>query len=135
MLDTAMRVLLLCSLLMLSGCDEGLTGPSAALNAEFTLAPGEATSIDGAALSVRFNRITNDNRCPADAVCILGGSADVAITAVTPRSTGDHVLRTGDMRPVQHDDFTISLVQVAPYPFSARPIQPDEYRVTLKVAR
>jgi hypothetical protein len=39
------------------------------------------------------------------------------------------------MRPVQHDDFTISLVQVAPYPFSARPIQPDEYRVTLKVTR
>jgi hypothetical protein len=131
-----MRLLLLSlTLVVLPGCDEPVTGPTTSLNREFTLAPGETATIEDAAMSVRFNRITGDNRCPADAVCILGGSADVSITAVSARSTRELVLRTGDMQPVQHDGFVIILVQVSPYPFSARTIQPDEYRVTLRVQR
>ena len=122
-------------LLFVTGCDEKVTGPTSSLDTEFTLAPGDAMSIEGASLSVRFNRITGDNRCPADAVCILGGSADVSITAISSRSTREHVLKTGEMQPVQHDNYTIALVQVAPYPFSSRTIQPDEYRVTLKVTQ
>ena len=128
-------VLLLVSLFAAAGCDETVTGPTAPLNSEFTLAPGEAAAIEGASMSVRFNRISGDNRCPADAVCILGGSADVSITAVSSGAAQDLVLRTGDMRPVQHAGFTIALVQVAPYPFSARTIPAEEYRVTLRVTR
>jgi hypothetical protein len=84
---------------------------------------------------VRFNGVSGDSRCPADAICIQGGSADVRITATSDGSTRDYELKTGDMRPVQHDGFTIALVQVAPYPFSSRTIAPDEYRATLKVTR
>ncbi|HUE86087.1 MAG TPA: hypothetical protein VMO26_08415 [Vicinamibacterales bacterium] len=112
-----------------------MTGPTAPLDTEFTLAPGEAVAIERASLSVRFNRITGDNRCPADAACILGGSADVSVTAVSESSARDYVLRTGDMQPVQHDGFTISLVQVSPYPFSAQTIERHEYRVTFTVTR
>jgi hypothetical protein len=122
-------------LLAVTACDERVTGPTTPLNTEFTLAPGEAAAVEGASLSVRFNRIAGDNRCPADANCILGGSADVSVTAVSENSTRDYVLRTGDMQPVQHDRFTIALVQVSPYPFSARTIEPDEYRVKLTVKR
>jgi hypothetical protein len=133
---SAMRVvILLFAVLAFASCDEKLTGPTTPLNQQFTLAPGETTVIEGADLSVRFNRITGDNRCPADAVCILGGSADVNITASTGGSRRDHVLRTGDMQPVQHEGFTISLIQVEPYPFSARPIDPADYRITLSVTR
>lgn len=126
---------IVCCLLAISGCDESVTGPTAPLNSEFTLAPGGAIGIEGAALTVRFNGISGDNRCPADAVCILGGSADVRITVTSERLTRDYELKTGDMRPVQHESTIIALVQVSPYPFSARPIIADEYRVTLKVTR
>ena len=129
-----MVILLWCAL-ALAGCDEQLTNPTTPLSAEFTLAPGESAAVEGASLSVRFNRVSGDNRCPADAVCVLGGSADVSVTVASERSTRDYVLRTGDMRPVEHESFTISLVQVSPYPFSVRTIEPDEYRVTLKVER
>ena len=128
-------VVLLFCLLAVTACDERVTGPTSPLNSEFTLAPGETVALEGASLSVRFNRITGDNRCPADALCVLGGSADVSVTAVSDGSTRDHVLRTGDMQPVQHDGFTISLVQVSPYPFSAQTIAQHEYRVTLRVTR
>ena len=131
-----MRVLpLLLVTCALGACDESFTGPSAGLNAEFTLAPRETIAIEGATLSVRFNGISGDSRCPADALCIQGGSADVRITAIGERSSRDYVLRTGDGKPVQHENLTIALVQVVPYPFSSRTISPDEYRVTLKVTR
>ncbi len=129
------RIAVLLCALSVAACDEKVTGPTASLNAEFTLAPGEAAAIERESLSVKFNQITGDNRCPADAVCILGGSADVGITVTSDRASRDYVLRTGDMQPVVHEGFTVALVQVQPYPFSARPIQSDEYRVTLKVSR
>jgi hypothetical protein len=128
-------VVLLFCLLAVTACDQHVTGPTAPLNREVTLAPGETVALEGASLSVRFNRITGDNRCPADALCVLGGSADVSVTAISDRATREHVLRTGDMQPVRHDDFTIALVRVSPYPFSAQTIEPAEYRVTLTVTR
>jgi hypothetical protein len=39
------------------------------------------------------------------------------------------------MKPVTHEDLTIALVELAPYPFSSRPIQPGDYRATLRVTR
>jgi len=39
------------------------------------------------------------------------------------------------MQPVVHEGLTIALVQLMPYPFSAKTIAPDEYRATLKVTR
>jgi hypothetical protein len=128
-------LLLLFCLFPASACDEAPTGPTSPLDTDFTLAPGEEMGIEGASLSVRFNGVSGDSRCPADAFCIQGGSAAVRITARSDRSTRDYELHTGDMRPVRHEGTTIALVQLSPYPFSSRTIPPDEYRATLKVTR
>jgi hypothetical protein len=39
------------------------------------------------------------------------------------------------MQPARYGDLTIALVELAPYPFSSRTIEPDEYRATLRVTR
>jgi len=39
------------------------------------------------------------------------------------------------MKPVKHGDVTIALLQLDPYPFVPRLIQPGDYRVTLRVTR
>jgi hypothetical protein len=122
-------------LLLVTACGGSPSGPTTPLNTEFTLAPTQTMHIDGTSMAVRFNQVTGDSRCPADAVCILGGSADVEITAESDSSKREYALRTGDMKPVQHEGLTITLVQLVPYPFSARTIQPGEYRATLKVTR
>jgi hypothetical protein len=69
-------------------------------------------------------------------MCIQGGDAQVQIEVV-PEGGGrqPHVLHTGDSRPVSYRDLTISLVALAPYPFSSHPIQPGDYRATLRVTR
>jgi hypothetical protein len=131
-----MRFLLLAwCLLAATACDQSLTSPSTPLNTDFVLAPGETMSIESASLSVTFDGVSGDSRCPADALCIQGGSADVHITATSDGARRQLVIRTGDMKPVQHGGTTIALVQLSPYPFSSRTIAPHEYRATLKVTR
>lgn len=129
-------VFLIAGVFLLTACDEQLTGPATPLNREFTLAPGETAAIEGSPLAVRFNGVSGDSRCPGDAICIQGGSADVRITAIVDGASRDQVIKTGDMKPVQVDEFTIALVQLAPYPFSSLPpIEPGDYRATLRVTR
>jgi hypothetical protein len=44
-----------------------------------------------------------------------------------------YVLHTGDLRPVTHGDLTIGLVELSPYPFASRPIDPADYRAKLGI--
>lgn len=46
-----------------------------------TLAPGQSASITGTTVTLTFDGVTGDNRCPADALCVLGGSATVKVDA------------------------------------------------------
>ena len=134
-MDPMRLVPLLFCLLLVTACDESPTGPTVPLNREFELAPGNAAVIEDASLSVRFNGVSGDSRCPADALCIQGGDAVVHVTATSSRGSAAYELHTGNMRPVQHEGLTIALVQLQPYPFSSRTIAPAEYRATLRVTR
>jgi len=119
--------------LAVGGCDESVTGPS--LNEEFTMAPGEIASVADANIRVRFERVEGDSRCPADATCIQGGDALVHISVLEGSASTPYELHTGSMAPVQHHDLTIGLVDLQPYPFSSRTIEPGDYRATLRVTR
>lgn len=122
-------------LILMTACGESQTSPTTPLNVEFTLAPGESRRIEGEPLTVTFVEVSGDSRCPIDAICVLGGSATVAISAASGFSTRSYDLRTGDMLPVVHEGLTIALVELMPYPFSARTTAPNEYRATLTVTR
>lgn len=131
-------VLMLSCLLAVTGCDEqSPTGPTVSLNQRFTLAPGEMATIDGASIRIQFIRVTGDSRCPADAVCIQGGDALVNVRVLDGGSAVEHELHTGDLARahVTHRDLRIALVELQPYPFSSRTIQPGDYRATLTVTR
>jgi hypothetical protein len=84
---------------------------------------------------VRFDGVSGDSRCPADAFCILGGDATVHVTVLEGASVFPYELHTGDMRPVRHGDITLALERLEPYPFSGRPIEPSEYRLTFRATR
>ena len=131
-------IFMLVCLLAATACDEKApTGPTVPLNQQFTLAPGETAVIDGTGLSVRFVRVTGDSRCPADALCIHGGDAIVLVRVLERAGTRDYDLHTGDSQQggVEHGGMRISLVQLQPYPFSSRTIEPSDYRATLDVRR
>ena len=123
-------------LLALTACASGSPVAPGPVSRELTLAPGQTAAIAEAAIAVRFEGVSGDSRCPADAFCIQGGDALVRIEVVTSAGTAlAYTLHTGDMRPVAHGDLTIALVQLAPYPFSAAPIDPADYRATIRISR
>lgn len=127
----ALLLVLLCA--ALAGCSSP-TAPTVPFNREFTLAPGEEVAVANTASRIRFIDVQNDSRCPADALCILGGDALVRV-AITSKGahTERYELHTGSTQPVSHRGFVVRLISLTPYPFSSTPIRPDEYRVTLRV--
>jgi hypothetical protein len=103
---------------------------------EVVLAPGQSATVSEAAITLRFEGVSGDSRCPANATCITGGDALVQIEVVpTAGRRQNYTLHTGDMRPVAHGDLTIELVELSPYPFSSTPITPGDYRARLRLSR
>ena len=124
-------------LLAATACDENPVGPSVPLNQRFTLGAGEIAAIESTSLLVQFVRVSGDSRCPADAFCIQGGDAIVHIRATADGESADYELHTGDSSRARatHRGVRIELVELQPYPFSSRTIQPSEYRATLTASR
>ena len=117
------------------GCGEGPTAPTP-VNHRFTLAPGEIALVPGAEISVRFDGVADDSRCPGDALCILGGDAVVRVAVLDGSSMSAYELHTGSLQPVRHGDLTLSLAELQPYPFSSLPpIAAADYRATLHATR
>jgi hypothetical protein len=123
-------------LLSVTACDFWSPTEPGPVNVELTLAPGQVRSVNGTDISIKFDAVVGDNRCPADAICITGGSADIRIQVLGPGGRAQaYELRTGDQRPVQHRDFRVELVEVTPYPFSSQPFDPADYRIKLRITR
>jgi hypothetical protein len=128
----ALIVALCC--LSTTGClGRSATSP-APIDSKVVLAPGGDAAIDPA-LSVRFVEVAGDSRCPADAVCITAGDATVRVEVRTEDVTATRDLHTGLMQPVTVEDVRIELLRLEPSPFSSHPIDPAEYRATLRVVR
>ena len=129
-------ILLTICLLAATGCDENApTGPTVPINRQFTLAPQETAVIQGTGRRVQFMRVAGDSRCPADAICIWVGDATVMLRVFDGSGASDYELHTIDAPrgSIVHDDMRVTLVQLQPYPYSNRTIQPSDYRATLEV--
>lgn len=105
------------------------------IDRQVTLAPGQSANIEGAGILLRFVGVTSDNRCPADVICIVAGSATVQVRVVAQAGSRDITFETGAPKPATHDGLTLELVQLQPYPLSTSPIRDDDYRATLRVTR
>jgi hypothetical protein len=93
--------------------------------------------IADAGISVQLIGVTGDSRCPADALCIQGGDAVVHVRVFDASAPSVYELHTGDSRRASaaHRDLRIELLELQPYPFSSRTINPSDYRATIVVSR
>jgi len=115
-------------------CAGGPAAPSSVpLGQEFSLRPGASATIEGTGLTVRFRTVMSDSRCPADVVCVHPGEAVVSLGADFPGGALTWQASTASPADVAVAGHFVSLVRLAPYPFSAAPIAPRDYRATLLV--
>jgi hypothetical protein len=105
------------------------------VNQTATLAPGQTMSVTGTALSIRFDGVTQDSRCPGDALCITQGDATTVFFVTEQQQPVRVELKTsGASQSGVVGSYRLTLQQLMPYPFfSLGPIAPADYRATLNV--
>ena len=123
-------------LFLAAACDENPIGPTVPVDRQFVLAPGEAASIEGTGVQMRFEEVTSDSRCPINAICVSAGDAVVVIRVFDEIGSSRYELHTDIVRKsTMHRNVSIEVVDLQPYPFSGRPTDPSTYRATFKVTR
>jgi hypothetical protein len=138
---------------ILSACQPGgaTSAPiSGTVNEEISLAPGQSVAVTGTELTVTFNSIVSDERCPSEIECAASGPVAVSLSVQQGAgSPTDFTLQTftdqnGRSPNVQFEGVTnrtqvgiylIQLLSVTPYPENlTTKIAPSEYRVGLLIS-
>ncbi|MGE3176728.1 MAG: hypothetical protein AB7O32_04625 [Vicinamibacterales bacterium] len=136
MADVRILLLMTC-VLSLSACAGSPAAPGATVDERFTLAPGQSIHVEPLDTTVQFVEVTGDSRCPGDALCITGGDAIVRVRLFQGLAAATRELHTGDasLAAVTWRGARVALVELQPYPFSFRPILPEDYRATMVVSQ
>jgi hypothetical protein len=132
------RIFLVVSMLC-AGCGDNATQPShTPLGQPFELRSGASAILDGG-LTIAFDRVVSDSRCPLDALCLAFHAGDAVVAVSISQSAGGSVgreLHTDTAgSEVAYLAYSIKLLALAPYPRSDRQIRPGDYVATLVVAR
>jgi len=136
---------------ILAGCRTAAPLPLLTITVgnEFTLAPGQSAAVTGTDLTITFNSIVGDDRCPSEVECAVSGSVTVSLSVqqgddpaseVTLQTFTDQEGRAperefeGMTDRVGVDDYLIRVVRVLPYPQNiSKEIKDSDYQVTLLV--
>jgi hypothetical protein len=134
-----MSAVAMLTVLLSIGCAEALspqTQPTTA-SERVTLAPGTEGSLLGGQLTVRFDEVVSDSRCPTSEQCVWAGRAEVALTVTTGGTSASYRVFApgGSPTGVAHREFHIELLQLDPHPKKSGGIQKDQYRATFEVSR
>ena len=125
---------------VLCGCAPALattTAPQERSPQQIVLAPKQSARIDGTSLSITFEEVVADSRCPKDVTCIWAGDVEVRVR-IDSGNAAPHVatlhLNTAENETVS-GEHRVTLIAVTPYPDSTQKIDPAAYRATVRVAR
>ncbi|HEX4999245.1 MAG TPA: hypothetical protein VFY29_13545 [Terriglobia bacterium] len=112
--------------------------PQQALGQPFELKGGGTASLDGGKLTVVFEKVSGDSRCPVDVTCIWEGDATVSLrlkqadrdaSSVEVHTSGRYA------REVTYEKYRIRLQDLKPQPRANVPIEQKAYTATLVVSR
>lgn len=128
------------ALLLTFGCRGEATEPTLdpvflTVDGETALRPGQSAVHDE--FSVTFERVESDSRCPIDVICVWEGNAAIRIGLTLGKGpTHPFTLNTtGEPSSAQLGSYQVRLVSLLPATRSTHRIEPDEYRLTVRVER
>lgn len=110
---------------------------SVALNEEFTLSADQTARVAGEELSVTFQAVTQDSRCPINAMCVSAGNAAVQIN-VAKTGQANALLSLGDdslIRQAVYAPYAVEFVDLTPLPQAGRVTPLGEYILRLRVVK
>lgn len=146
---TKLNLSLLCLIGVLAACQPAAPTIEAAVNNEFVLARDQSARIKGTDLTITFNSVLSDDRCPIEIECAASGPVTVSLsvhregedipTGMTLQVFTGEDGRTSGAPPeaVQNSaetaEHVIWLIGVLPYPKNLSGIKASDYEATLVV--
>jgi hypothetical protein len=128
---------------LMTGCAAGRAQPSIApearLGEAFTLGVSESKRVEATDLTVSFDGVSSDSRCPKDVNCIQAGEALVQLALQTGGGEKTVIDLTvppgGSSATKSFGAFLITIVELDPQKISTQEIDPSAYVATIKITR
>lgn len=129
------------ALLFLMSCNKD-DDQSVDINEAFELDYRATKEFEDGNLSITFENLVEESRCPADAICIWEGRAVVEIKVQEEEEVAMYILATsnsmnGDsLLTFQHNNYEVKLLGVWPFPGvlpGPGPVTNEDYNVELKI--
>ncbi len=107
------------------------------LNEVFQLALGQTARLPSENLSIAFQAVVEDSRCPVNVQCVWAGNASVTLEVVQAGQSNKTLTLNSTIEPhaANYGNFRIRFEDLKPQPQADRTIQPGEYRLSLSVTR
>ena len=124
-------------LIALTGCSGNKVAVTVGLGETFTIGVGRSARITGENITVTFNGVIGDSRCPQNLTCVWEGVANSSVTIVYRGESYSIVLSQPGLTDQAKDTFIdyILTYSLNPYPREGEEISPGEYRLTLTLTK
>lgn len=129
-----------CEIMNFSGSDDDRR---ADLGKAFEIVLHQRVTLADTGLTLTFDQVTADSRCPADVLCVWEGEGvtrflvqrgDAVPDTLTLTIPGHAPETYEDPNPVVHDGYAYTLQRLSPYPMQPSPDVPRHpYRALVKV--
>src|SRR5262249_9194304 len=107
------------------------------LGQEFDLKINQEVLVEGEGLTVGFDSVLEDSRCPEGVVCVWSGNAKIRLKSSKQKQAPASVELNTHAGPKSSSflNYEIRLVELKPRPKADKPVQSDEYNATLIVTK
>jgi len=87
-------------------------------------------------ISIKFQGVGEDSRCPTGVECVWEGNAEIFLQIASPDSTTVYYLNTTlEPKVITHGDYQVELVQVSPYPIEGETISIEDYEIRVALIK
>ncbi len=136
MIKNSAYSILICfiTFIAVTGCDDII---SADVDEEFFIGPGQQAEIQESDMTITFNRVIEDSRCPIGVECVWAGNGKVEITVHFSggKSRAQEINTNLEPKEIKAGKYRIHLLDLQPYPVNNQELQPENYRIKLIVAK
>lgn len=132
-LHVAAALTMACAGLSCASAENVITAPP---DRAFSLPVGKTAAVPGSPTRITFTRVTEDSRCPINAVCVWAGDAKIELTLA--RNRAPVVTGILSLSPENNEahlaDLIVRLVGLAPAPVTPEPA-PRQYVAELVIRK
>ncbi|HSL28843.1 MAG TPA: hypothetical protein VK900_06545 [Anaerolineales bacterium] len=147
-MKTMLLLTCLAMVCILAACQNADPVVDTNVNREFSLAPGQSASVRRADLTITFNYVLSDDRCPIQIECAASGPVTVSLTVqqgdavpfgLTLETLTDQEGRSpgspmeGIRDAIEAGDYFVRVLGVVPYPRNLSGIKASDYQATFIV--